>query len=112
MDPNKDGQISAGKGPVITKAPPVHNKVRALLLDTAEKNKIPIQLAVMSKGTGTDADAFAYEEGGIPTALISFPLRYMHTTVETVHKEDVENTIKLIYHSLQELKPDMNLKYL
>lgn len=112
MNPDKEGQIRSGKGPVITKAPPVHNKLRKMLVDVAAKNNIPLQLAAMAKSTGTDADAFAYEEGGIPTALISFPLRYMHTTVETVHRNDVENTIRLIYHTLQEIHPGMDLKYI
>lgn len=112
MDQNKEGQIQAGKGPVITKSPPVHNKMRQLLVDVAKKNNIPLQLAAVSKSTGTDADAFAYANGGIPTALVSFPLRYMHTTVETVHRNDVENTIKLLYHALQQIDPGADLKYL
>jgi putative aminopeptidase FrvX len=65
-----------------------------------------------SRSTGTDTDAFAYTKGGIPSALISLPLRYMHTTVEMVHKDDVENVIKLIYESLLALNPKMSFKYL
>ena len=112
MNPSKEGKISAGKGPVITKAPPVHSIMRKMLIDVASRNNIPVQLAAVAKSTGTDTDSFAYANGGIPSALISFPLRYMHTTVETVHRDDVENTIKLLYHALQEIKPGMKLKYL
>ena len=112
MDKNKEGDIMLGKGPVITKAPPIHNKMRELLISTADEQGIPIQLAAMAQQTGTDADAFAYERGGIPTALLSLPLRYMHTTVETVHKSDVEQGIRLLYQALQKLGPDFDFKYL
>jgi putative aminopeptidase FrvX len=64
-----------------------------------------------SRATGTDTDAFAYTKGGIPSALISLPLRYMHTTVEMVHKHDVENVIKLIYESILTLSPKFDFKY-
>jgi putative aminopeptidase FrvX len=83
-----------------------------LIKDEAKANKIPFQMDTASRATGTDTDAFAYANGGTPSALISLPLRYMHTTVESVHKEDVENVIHLIYHSLLKLKPDFNFKYL
>jgi putative aminopeptidase FrvX len=53
-----------------------------------------------SRVTGTDTDAFAYSNGGVASALISLPLRYMHTTVEMVHRDDVENVIKLIYETI------------
>ena len=64
-----------------------------------------------SRVTGTDTDAFAYSNGGIPSALISLPLRYMHTTVEMVQKEDVENVIQLIYETLLTINPDDSLSY-
>jgi len=107
MDKNKEGDIACGRGPIIVKAPSIHLTLRQLIFDTAQQNKIPYQLAVHAKETGTDADAFAYQKGGIPTALLSLPLRYMHTTVETMHKEDIENTIRLLYHFLLQLKPDV-----
>jgi putative aminopeptidase FrvX len=92
--------------------PAVHNKLLGLIRETADKNKIPYQMDAASRSTGTDTDAFAYANGGIPSALISLPLRYMHTTVEMVHKDDVENVIKLIYESLLTLTPKFNFKYL
>ena len=79
---------------------------------TDDKKKIPFQRAAASRATGTDTDAFAYATGGVPSALISLPLRYMHTTVEMVHKEDVENVIKLIYESLQKIKNKHDFRYL
>ena len=64
-----------------------------------------------SRSTGTDTDAFAYSNGGVPSALISLALRYMHTTVEMVSKDDVENVIKLIYESLLKIDPKKGFSY-
>jgi len=105
------GLAELGKGPVIAYAPAVQQNLRDLIVDTAEKNKIPFQRAALSRATGTDTDAFAYSNGGVPSALISLPLRYMHTTVEMVHKTDVENVIKLIYESLLSIKGSETFSY-
>jgi putative aminopeptidase FrvX len=107
-----EGEIQIGKGPVVTYAPAVQNNLRELILDTAEKKKIPFQRLASSRVTGTDTDAFAYSNGGVASALISLPLRYMHTTVEMVHKEDVENVIRLIYETLLNLKKDESFTYI
>ncbi len=107
----KEGENIAGNGGVITRAPAVHNKLRKLVLDTATKKEIPFQLAASSRSTGTDTDAFAFSNGGVPSVLISLPLKYMHTTVETVHKDDVKNVIKLIYHTLLNIEENHNFKY-
>lgn len=64
-----------------------------------------------SRVTGTDTDAFAYSNGGVPSALISLPLRYMHTTVEMVHKSDMENVIRLIFETLQNIQPGESFCY-
>ena len=85
--------------------------IRELIIDTAKTKEIPFQRAAASRATGTDTDAFAHSNGGVPSALISLPLRYMHTTVEMVSKEDVSNVIKLIYESLLKIEPTMKLKY-
>jgi putative aminopeptidase FrvX len=111
VNKNKQGDIELGLGPVITKAPSVHNKLREYLVNTAREGKIPFQLAVSSKKTGTDTDSFAYTATGIPSALVALPLRYMHTTVETTHTRDIENTINLLYKAIASLTPDINLKY-
>lgn len=109
--PSKEGEHIAGQGGVITRAPAVHNKLRKLVLDVADKKKIPVQLAASSTSTGTDTDAFAYSNGGVPSVLISLPLKYMHTTCETAHKDDVKNIIKLIYQTLLNIEEDQNFKY-
>ena len=111
IDAKTQGYAKIGKGPVIAYAPSVQQKLRDLIVDTAEKEKIPFQRAANSRYTGTDTDAFAYSNGGVPSALISLPLRYMHTTVEMVHREDVENVIKLIYHSLLNMKAGDTYSY-
>ncbi|HMW39109.1 MAG: M42 family metallopeptidase [Saprospiraceae bacterium] len=107
----EQGSIKCGHGPVICYAPAVHNKLQALLVKTAEKKKISIQRTAASRSTGTDTDAFAYSNGGVPSVLISLPLRYMHTTVESAKKSDVEAVIKLIYEMLLAIDPKSSLKY-
>ncbi|MBR9853526.1 MAG: M42 family metallopeptidase [Algicola sp.] len=106
-----EGETKIGDGPVISYAPAVQNKLRERILDTAEAHKIPFQRNASSRFTGTDTDAFAYSNGGVASALISLPLRYMHTTVETVHKEDVENVIRLIYETLLNIKEGETFSY-
>lgn len=112
MDKKKIGDVKCGMGPSVTYAPAVHNKLLKLIVETAASSDIPIQREAASRRTGTDTDAFAYSNGGVPSALISIPLRYMHTTVEMAHKQDVENVIRLIHDSLLRIQPDMSLKYL
>lgn len=104
------GDVACGKGPVVSYAPAVQTNLNKLLIKTAEKNAIPFQRNASSRSTGTDTDAFAYSNDGVTAALISLPLRYMHTTVEMVHKEDVDNVIKLIYESLLNMKVDQDFR--
>ena len=112
MSKVSSGDLSCGKGPVVTYGPAVQNNLLKLIIDAATKNKIPFQRAAASRATGTDTDAFAYSVGGVPSALISLPLRYMHTTVECVHKDDVESVIKLIFESLKVIKNNHDFKYI
>jgi putative aminopeptidase FrvX len=106
-----EGQTEIGKGPVISYAPAVQNNLRERIIETAETKKIPFQRHASSRFTGTDTDAFAYSNGGVASALISLPLRYMHTTVEMVHRDDVENVIKLIYETVQAIKEGETFSY-
>lgn len=111
IDKKKEGDQKCGDGPVVFFAPSVHHNIRELIVDTAKEKNIPFQRAASSRVTGTDTDVFAHSNGGVPSALISLPLRYMHTTVEMVDKEDVKNVIQLIYETLLKIKPTMKLKY-
>jgi putative aminopeptidase FrvX len=111
IEKKKEGHAEIGAGPVIAYAPAVQQKLRDLIIETATQKKIPFQRAALSRATGTDTDAFAYSNGGVASALISLPLRYMHTTVEMVHQEDVENVIRLIYESLLSIKDGETFSY-
>lgn len=112
IDKIMQGDLSSGKGPVLTYGPAVQNNLLNLIIDAAEANKIPFQRAAASRATGTDTDAFAYSNEGVPSALISLPLRYMHTTVEMCRKEDVENSIRLIYESVLSIKDKQDFRYI
>lgn len=112
MNKITSGDLACGKGPVVSYAPAVQNNLLKLIIEAAKKNKIEFQRQAASRATGTDTDAFAYSTDGIASALISLPLRYMHTTVETVHKQDVEEVIKLIYHSLKSIKNNHDFRYI
>lgn len=108
----EQGDLKSGDGPVLTYGPAVQNNLLKLIIDSAEANKIPFQRAAASRATGTDTDAFAYSNEGVPSALISLPLRYMHTTVEMCRKEDVENTIRLMLESLKNIKNNQDFRYI
>lgn len=112
MNKISSGDQACGKGPVLSYAPAVQNNLLKLVIDAAKKNKIAFQRQAASRSTGTDTDAFAYSTDGIASVLVSLPLRYMHTTVESVHKQDVEDVIKLIYHSLKSIKNNHDFRYL
>ncbi|MCC9138129.1 M42 family metallopeptidase [Pontibacter silvestris] len=111
-DKKTSGDIHCGKGPVIAYGPAVQNNVRDLIINTAQEKGIPFQRAAVSRATGTDTDAFAYSNAGVASALISLPLKYMHTTVETVHKDDVENVTKMIYETLLKIEDKQDFRYL
>jgi len=104
------GDLACGKGPVVSYAPSVQINFNRLLVDTAVKKGIPFQRQASSRWTGTDTDAFAYSNEGVPSVLISLPLRYMHTTVEMIHKEDVDNVIRLIYEALLAIKSGQDFR--
>lgn len=106
-----EGDTSCGKGPSLSYGPAVHNKLLQFVENVAAKNDIPVQLRAVSRSTGTDTDSFAYANDGCPSVLISIPLRYMHTTVEMLHRNDIEQTIRLMYETLLSLTPQTKLSY-
>ena len=83
----------------------------SLIIDAASEQDIDIQREASSRATGTDTDAFAYSNGGVASALISLPLKYMHTTVEMAAKSDVEGVIELILASLTKIENGMSFNY-
>ncbi|HRQ49879.1 MAG TPA: M20/M25/M40 family metallo-hydrolase, partial [Agriterribacter sp.] len=106
-----EGDVACGKGPSLAYGPAVHNKLLDVVQKVAQGKKIPVQLRAVSRSTGTDTESFAYANDGCPSVLISIPLRYMHTTVEMLHKDDIENTIRLMYETLLTLSPKTKLSY-
>lgn len=105
------GDTKCGQGPCLSVWPAVHNKLLGEIKTIAKKAKISYQLDARSRSTGTDTDSFAYSNGGVPSALISLPLRYMHTTVEMVHQDDVKQTIQLMHECVQKIGVRTNLSY-
>ncbi len=106
-----EGDITCGKGPSLAFGPAVHNLLLSFVRDVATKKNIPVQLRAVSRSTGTDTDSFAYANEGCPSVLISIPLRYMHTTVEMLNRNDIEQTIRLMYETLLALTPKTNFNY-
>lgn len=90
------GEIRLGKGPVIARGPNINPVLFDLLMRTAEEEKIPCQIMGIPRATGTDANVMQLVHGGVATALISIPLRYMHTPVEVLDWADIEGAVKLL----------------
>lgn len=111
IDKNREGDIKAGNGPVLMVGPSVHNNLFREIRDIAEAKKIPFQFDSASRSTGTDTDAFAYSNSGVASALISLPLRYMHTTVEMCHRDDLDNVIKLMFEWVKQLEDGKDYGY-
>ena len=96
IDPNKFGNVKLGGGPTISHGTANHPHVVQRLIAVAAKAKTPIQHEASSRFTGTDTDKIFHSREGIPSALVSLPLRCMHSVVETAHLNDVEHTIDLL----------------
>jgi putative aminopeptidase FrvX len=107
----KEGKTIFGEGGVLTIATPVHNNLLNMWRECLDKDDIKYQMSVGNGGTGTDTDSYAFANGGIPSALISIPLRYMHTTIETSYKEDVEVIIQSFISILKEIKEGQDFGY-
>ena len=96
IDPAQHGSISLGGGPTLTHGTANHPLIVEKLTDIAKEAGIPIQHEASSRFTGTDTDKIYTQREGIPSALVSLPLRCMHSVVETAHLDDIENTINLL----------------
>lgn len=100
---NSDDAFNCGDGTVISIGPNLHPKLSDRLIATAKAHDIKIQTAVESGNTGTDAWAIQVSREGIPTGLLSIPLKYMHTCVETLNLDDIEATANVLTHFISEL---------
>jgi len=107
-DPEDEGKILMGGGPVLTRGPSLHPDVFELLYDTAEAEGIPFSLEVSRAHTNTDADAVYLSRGGVATGLVSVPLRYMHSPIETVDLDDIEQAVRLIVAFALRLEPGLS----
>jgi len=104
---NSYNAFETGSGTVITIGPNIHPKLRKRLSQTAEKYHVKTELDVDEGDTGTDAWVMQVTREGVPTALLSIPLKYMHTSVETLSISDVEATAELLTYFIQNLEEDM-----
>jgi endoglucanase len=109
-DEKELGRHHFGSGPVLTRGSTLDPAVFELLYETAEAEKIPFTVSASARSTGTDADAIHLSRTGVPTGVISIPLRYMHSPVEMVQLDDVENTARLIAAFAQRLPADTDFR--
>jgi putative aminopeptidase FrvX len=105
LDSAKHGSVKLGGGPSLTHGTANHPLVVKRLMETAAKAKIPVQHEASSRFTGTDTDKIFHSREGVPSALVSLPLRCMHSVVETAHLDDIERTIDLLAAFVLGLKP-------
>jgi putative aminopeptidase FrvX len=98
MNPISAGDIKCGLGPVIFRGADIQLNLRKQILKVAKEHNIDIQKATYNGNSGTDTGVIYRANGGVASQLISLPLKYMHTPVETVNKKDVKDVIKLINH--------------
>lgn len=107
--PDTKGQVSIelGKGPAIALGPNIHPAIYDHFTQAAKEHRLPSQPEPCPGSTGTDAWAIQVSQAGVPTGLLSIPLRYMHTSVETIDLQDVVNTGKLLAHFIADLPDDL-----
>jgi endoglucanase len=106
IDQKQHGTVEMGKGPAIQHGGANHPKVVNFLEEVCSEAKIDIQHEATSVRTGTDTDSIFFQQTGIPSALISLPLRYMHSPVETCNVNDVEDLINLMVEAVLAMRPD------
>ena len=109
IDEKEQGSHPLGSGPVIGRGSTLSPKVFELLAETAEREGIPHTVAASGRRTGTDADAIQISRSGIPTGLVSIPLRYMHSPVEMVDLEDLEAVVELVAAFAASVPADVDL---
>jgi endoglucanase len=109
VDEKELGSSPLGSGPVIGRGSTLSPKVFELLAETAEAEGIDYSVSASGRGTSTDADVLQISRAGIPTGVVSIPLRYMHSPVEMVDLGDVEATIKLLTAFAARLSADVDL---
>ena len=104
----ENGEVKLGGGPVITRSPNMTTKLVNALVDVAKQNDIPVQIVADGKLSGTDARAMQISRGGMATALISIPNRYMHTPVEVISLDDIEHIANLMARYCESIEPGVS----
>jgi endoglucanase len=107
-DPDDEGKIVLGGGPTLSRGPSIHPDVFELLHDTAEAEGIPFAVEVTRGTTSTDADAVYLSRAGVATGLVSVPLRYMHSPIETLDLDDLEHAVRLVVAFARRVEPGMS----
>lgn len=103
VEKKHNGEVGLGKGPILARGANINPRLFELLCETAESEKVAIQHTASPRATGTDANVMQISRGGVATALVKIPLRYMHTPIETVALSDLENAAKLIVATLERI---------
>ncbi|HBG81306.1 TPA: hydrolase [candidate division CPR2 bacterium] len=106
VNKQKWGETDLGKGPTVTSGPNINPKLREIITKAAQDKKIPYQDDAQGASTSTDANLMQVNKVGMATALVSVPLRYMHTQNEIISLDDIENCIKLLVESIKNIKAD------
>jgi putative aminopeptidase FrvX len=106
IEVKESGKHELGSGPVLSRGSTLHPRLFELLHDTAEREGVSFTVEAIGRNTGTDADAVHLSRGGVPTALVSIPLRYMHSPVELVALADVHAAARLIAAAARTLDAD------
>ena len=107
-DPEDEGEHKLGGGPALMRGPSMHPGVFELLYETAEQEEIPCSVEISRGHTNTDAYAIYLSRAGVPTGVVSVPLRYMHTPVETVQLDDIEAVVRLLLAFARRLEPGIS----
>jgi len=108
LEQTTEGKIVLGGGPTLSRGPSIHPDVFELLHDTAEAEGIPFVVEVSRGTTYTDADAVYLSRAGVATGLVSVPLRYMHSPIETIDLDDIEQAVRLIVAFALKLEPGLS----
>ncbi|WP_258871095.1 M20/M25/M40 family metallo-hydrolase, partial [Halobacillus trueperi] len=109
VNKNKHGDVRLDGGPVLAKGAPINRKINKLLESTAKSLEMDVQYELTPRMTGTDADKMRLTGKGVPVSLVSLPLRYMHSPVETVSVKDIEEEISLLVEMIKNMTGNESL---
>lgn len=109
VNKNKHGDVRLDGGPVLAKGAPINRKINKLLESTAKSLEMDVQYELTPRVTGTDADKMRLTGKGVPVSLVSLPLRYMHSPVETVSVKDIEEEISLLVEMIKNMTGNESL---